>query len=163
MKTRKLVLGALFIALSFVATFFIKIPTGIGYIHAGDAFVLLAGIFLGPWLGFAAAGIGSGLADLAAGYAVFAPATFIIKGLMALVASRAGSKPWTLIRFSLAEAIMLAGYFAFESFAFSPAAALGSIVMNLIQAAFGILVAFFLYLAVAKSGWLEENKKLRGR
>ena len=72
-------------ALVFVGTFIITIPIpfGNGYIHLGDGFVFLAGIFLGPIYGALAAGLGSALADLQAGYAIWAFPTFLIKALMA--------------------------------------------------------------------------------
>lgn len=47
---KKLVFAALFAALSCAATMVIRIPTPIGgYIHAGDAVVLLSAFLLGPW------------------------------------------------------------------------------------------------------------------
>mgnify|MGYP001774926226 FL=1 len=68
---KKLVFAALFAALSCVATMVIKIPTPTGgYIHAGDAVVLLSAFLLGPWWGAAAAGLGSCLADILSGYAL---------------------------------------------------------------------------------------------
>lgn len=59
---------ALFAALACVATMSIRIPTpGTGgYIHPGDAIVILSGVVLGPGYGFLAAGIGSALSDLIA-------------------------------------------------------------------------------------------------
>ena len=39
-----------------------------------------------PVYAFVSAGLGSALADVFSGYLVYAPATFVIKGLMALVA-----------------------------------------------------------------------------
>ena len=47
---KKLVMAALFAALACVATMSIKIPTPgtSGYIHPGDAIVILAGVVLGP-------------------------------------------------------------------------------------------------------------------
>ena len=49
---KKLVFAALFAALSCAATMVIRIPTPIGgYIHAGDAVVLLSAFLLGPWWG----------------------------------------------------------------------------------------------------------------
>ena len=47
---KKLILAALFAALSCVATMSIRIPTpGTGgYIHPGDAIVILSGVILGP-------------------------------------------------------------------------------------------------------------------
>ena len=60
-STKKLVLSALFAALACVATMSIRIPTpGTGgYIHPGDAIVILCGVFLDPVSAFLAAGIGN--------------------------------------------------------------------------------------------------------
>ena len=57
---KNLVMAALFAALSCVATSIIRIPTpGTGgYIHPGDAIVILSGVFLGPVYGLFAGGIG---------------------------------------------------------------------------------------------------------
>ena len=78
---KKLVMAALFAALACVATMSIKIPTPgtSGYIHPGDAIVILAGVVLGPAWGFLAGGIGSAMADLLGGYFVYVPITFVIK------------------------------------------------------------------------------------
>ena len=88
-KLIKLVLAALFAALTCVATMLIHIPMPAtnGYINLGDGMVLLGAFLLGPAYGFAAGGLGSMLADLLLGYASYAPGTFIIKGLTALVAA----------------------------------------------------------------------------
>ena len=79
-------MAALFAALACVATMSIKIPTPgtSGYIHPGDAIVILAGVVLGPAWGFLAGGIGSAMADLLGGYFVYVPITFVIKGLVSL-------------------------------------------------------------------------------
>ena len=87
-KIRKLVLAALLAALVCVATMVVQIPSPMqGYVNLGDCFVLLSGWLLGPWYGFAAGGIGSMLADLFLGYGHYAPGTFVIKGLVALIAA----------------------------------------------------------------------------
>ncbi len=85
---KKLILAALFAALSCVATMSIRIPTpGTGgYIHPGDAIVILSGVILGPVWGFLVGGIGSALSDLIGGYFIYVPITFVIKGLVALAA-----------------------------------------------------------------------------
>ena len=56
----KLVLTALLAAMACVATMVIRVPTVAGYTNLGDCVCLLAGLVLGPWYGFAAAGVGSG-------------------------------------------------------------------------------------------------------
>ena len=63
---KKIVMTALFAALACVATMSIKIPTpGTGgYIHPGDAIVILSGVILGPVWGLLAAGTGSAMAGI---------------------------------------------------------------------------------------------------
>ena len=86
-KTRKIVLAALLASLTCVATMLIKVPSPLkGYVNLGDCVVLLSGWILSPLYGFFAAGIGSALADIFSGYVIYAPATFVIKGAMALIA-----------------------------------------------------------------------------
>ena len=85
--TRKIVIASLMAALTCVATMVIHIPSPTqGYLNLGDCMVLCCGWMLNPFYGFCAAGIGSGLADLLSGYGLYAPATLLIKGLMALTA-----------------------------------------------------------------------------
>ena len=79
---------SLFTALTLLGTSVLRIPTPtFGYVHLGDCFVLLAGLLLGPVYGGLAAGIGSALADLLAGYVVWVPGTFMIKFLTAAAAA----------------------------------------------------------------------------
>ena len=88
MKTKKLVISALFAALTFVATMLIQIKlTANGFVNVGDCMVVICGIFLGPVYGVIAAGIGSMLADIISGYFIYAPATLVIKALMAFLSS----------------------------------------------------------------------------
>ena len=85
--TQKIVISSMFAALVCVATMLIKIPSPLkGYINLGDGIVLLAAWVLPLPYGIVAAGLGSALADLFSGYVVYAPATFVIKALMAVVA-----------------------------------------------------------------------------
>lgn len=154
---RKLVYSALFAALTCCATM-LRFPAGIGYIHAGDAVVLLGAFLLGPWWGAFTAGLGSALADLLSGYALYAPATFVIKALMALIAAfiirKCGrEKPARNAAGAavVAEIIMIAGYFCYDCFVLKYGmAALGDIPTNLIQAVFGTVAGAALYGAVSK-------------
>lgn len=87
MKKNKVVLlttTALFTALVTVGTAVIQIPVGNGYAHFGDSMIYLASCILpGPCAIFAAS-VGAVIADLATGFAIYAPATAIIKALNAL-------------------------------------------------------------------------------
>ena len=74
-------------ALVCVSTYALAFPLPIGgYFNVGDVFVLLAGWLLGPWYGAVAAGLGASLADVFLGYTVYAPATFLLKGGVAILA-----------------------------------------------------------------------------
>ena len=90
-KTKNLTLmvtAAVLAALTCVATMVVQIPMPLtkGYVNLGDVMVLTSVWLIGsPW-GVAAAGIGSAMADLLTGYAYYAPATLIIKALMAVAA-----------------------------------------------------------------------------
>lgn len=153
---RKIVTTALFAALACVATMSIRIPTpGTGgYIHPGDAVVILSGIILGPSGGFLAAGIGSAMADLAGGYFIYIPITFMIKGITACAAGliyhkigRTGKGQCTaVILGGIADIIFVAGgYFLCEIPLYGISAAAASIPANLIQGLSGLIIAFVLY------------------
>lgn len=147
-KIIKLVTAALMAAMTCVVTMIlpIKIPFGNGgYIHPGDAFVLLSGIILGPIYGGLAAGVGSMMADLLSPYAVYAPATLIIKFLAAM----AGSYSYRHIR---TRSVILAGifggiivtlgYFICDTFFYGTyGTAIVGVPFNLLQNAMGIILA----------------------
>ena len=148
-KTKKIVIASLMAALACVATLIIKIPTPLkGYMNLGDCIVLLSGWMLSGGYGFLAAGIGSCLADIISGYAVYAPATFIIKGLMALIAfaclrllsKKLGKLPALIIGGVLAEIFMILGYFVFEGFMYGFAPSMANIPANAIQGAAGLVI-----------------------
>ncbi len=162
-QTKKLVFSALMAALICVATWLVKCPIPIpiinGYIHLGDAPVILAAFLLSPWYGFLAAGIGSCLADLFAGYAVYAPVTFLIKGCMILVVQgvlqlwKPSKKPLTaqIVAGVLAETVMILGYYVFEGFLYGFGAALSAIPFNAIQGVAGLAVGLLLVRVLKKS------------
>ena len=84
-KTKLITLTALLTAFTTVSTMIIRIPTPTkGYVNLGDCLVNISAWLLGPVYGAAAAGIGSALADVFSGYIVYALATLIIKGAMAV-------------------------------------------------------------------------------
>ncbi len=153
---KKIVMAALFAAFACVATMSIRIPTpGTGgYIHPGDAVVILAGAILGPFLGFLAAGIGSALADLIGGYFFYVPVTFIIKGMVAAAAGmifqKVGRSPrsrYAAVALGGAADIVLVsgGYFLCESVIYGAAASAASIPANIIQGISGLVIGLLLY------------------
>lgn len=165
-----LVLAALCTALTTVATMVIQIPSPMsGYVNLGDCMVLLSAWLLGPFVGAAAAGIGSMLADIITGYAYYAPGTLIIKAAMALaaglifyaVAGKGARGPRALAaRLSgglAAEAIMVLGYFAYAGVILGNGlSAAASIPGNLVQAVFGLAAAIILVQVLEKAKALPQ-------
>lgn len=148
-KTRKIVFAALFASLVCVATMIIKIPSPLsGYINLGDSAVILSGLALGPYSILAAA-VGSCLADVFSGYLVYAPITFVIKGVMAFVVYKFSKK--AVIGAIIAEVIMAAGYYVFEGFLYGFGASLVNIPANLIQGVAGFIVGMLLIKVFEKS------------
>jgi uncharacterized membrane protein len=151
-KVKILAYGGLMAAIIAVATGYLKISTSIGYFHLGDGFIFMAAALLGPY-GALAAAIGSGLADLLAGYFIYVPATFVIKGLMGLLAAfclnKNSSIATQIIVMSLAEVIMVLGYFLFESVIYGAAAAAAVIVTNVMQGIIGVVFGVLLVKYIA--------------
>lgn len=152
-KTQKAVMGALFAALVCVATMIIKIPSPLkGYLNLGDCIVLISGWMLSPLYGFLAAGLGSALADIFSGYVMYAPATFVIKGTMALAAhygfkimnKKFGNTAARIISGTIAEVIMILGYFLYEGALYGFIPSLVNIPANAVQGVAGLIVGIFL-------------------
>lgn len=159
-KTKKIVMAALMAALACVATMIIKIPSPLkGYLNLGDCIVLTAGWLLSPTYGFLAAGIGSALADVFSGYVTYAPATFIIKGLMALIAfygfkllnKKIGNLPSRIISGIVAEIVMILGYFVFEGFLYGFIPSAVNIPANGVQGIAGLIIGVILIKVFEKS------------
>lgn len=153
--TIKIVLLALMASLILLATM-IYIPMGFGFYHIGDGFIFAAASLLGPYAAISAI-IGSALADLLATYAIYIPATAIIKGLMGLVSGlfirhmyrhvapkTPKVSPSLLLRtvlvLTLCEAIMVGGYLAYETILYGFSGALGSVIPNCLQGLVGIVL-----------------------
>ena len=152
-ETKRLVTAALLAAMTCVATMGIKVPSPLnGYLNLGDCIVLLAGWMLSPALGFLSAGLGSALADVFSGYVTYAIPTFIIKGLMALIAfygfkllnKRLGDVLSRLISGISAEITMILGYYLFEGFLYGFIPSAVNIPANAVQGVAGLVLGVLL-------------------
>ena len=165
--TQRIVISSMLAALVCVATMIIKLPSPLGgYINLGDCIVLLCGWMLGPVYAFLAAGIGSALADVFSGYASYAPATFVIKGLMALAAFgifkllASHIKPFfaRLVGGVCAEIIMVGGYYVFEGFIYGFVPSLVNIPANAVQGVAGVVIGMILITLFEKQNVLKMLK-----
>ncbi len=166
-NTKKMVIAALFTALTTVATMVIRVPSlgPSGYANIGDTMVLLSAWILGGWYGFMAAGFGSALADLFAGYAIYAPGTFVIKFLMALAAfylfrllSKRGNFYLSCILSAVAaEIVMIVGYFGYEAvFLGYGIGAAPAVVSNIFQGLTNIVLGTVILFALKKAKVLSK-------
>jgi uncharacterized membrane protein len=166
-KLFKLIAAALFAAIVFIATLVVQIPAVFGYVNLGDCFVALCGAFLGPVYGFAAAGLGSALADLLFGFGIYAPVTFFIKGLMALLIGISAKKGNLTIGraiclSALGEVFMVVTYFLYECFALGIGfAAISAVPYNAFQGAIGTVAFTVIYSIISKNKRLNEFLKLK--
>ncbi|MFQ7034578.1 MAG: ECF transporter S component [Candidatus Borkfalkia sp.] len=118
MRTKSLAVAALFMALVMVTTAFVKIPLPLtGYIHLGDTFIFLACFFLKTVCDRRVCN--GQRAGRRHRLPVYAPATLIIKAVMALIFCLiAGEEPtfWRCVLGAVAASVwMLAGYYVFNS------------------------------------------------
>lgn len=170
-KSKQIAFTAAFATLCFIGTYVTAIPFPvIGYFNLGDVFVLLSAWCLGPLYGGIAAAIGCALADVIAGFAVYVPATFIIKGADACVAyfiwaflknyiTKDGLDFVTRIASAIVgEITMVLGYFLFEGvFLVGFLGACGSLVGNGLQGALSAVCAVVLVSALSP---IKAVKKL---
>ena len=153
-KIRNVVYIAVSAALICLATLIIRIPMPFtGYVNFGDGVIIALANHFGPMIAIGSA-IGSGLADLIAGYPVYIPATAIIKGLIALIICFPRKKDLGIkefiIRSIVAEAVMILGYFIYESILYSPATAATAILGNIMQGLFAVVLGTLLYTQIKK-------------
>lgn len=158
-RTHKIVVTSLLASLVCVATMIIKVPMPYGYANLGDSIVLVAGWCLSPLYGFFAAAIGSALADVLSGFALYAPVTFVIKGLMAVcgfyifkwLLGKTGNLPSRIISGLAAEVIMAVGYYIFEGFLYGFGPAMVSLPANAAQGIVGLIVGVLLIKVFEKN------------
>ena len=172
-RTQKIAFSALFAALIFAFTW-VSFPSPFGgNVNLGDCVLLIAAwLPLEPVSIFAMA-IGATLTDLAAGYAIYAPATFVIKALMVavvvLIKHRVVKLPivWrALLCGVVAELLMTAGYFGYECILLGAKTALLNVPLNLAQGGIAIVLAIMLSFVlsrmplpnVLRSQWMFGDK-----
>ena len=113
-KTRRIALGALFIAATVVATKIqVPVPSYRIYFNLSEALIYTAALCMGARIGAISGAVGAGLAELIGAYSFWTPITIVIKGVEGYVVGRL-SRDGTLgssIKAVIAGAIvMIIGY-----------------------------------------------------
>lgn len=123
--TRTWILAGILFVVTTLVTWLLRVDITIaeetaGYWTIGDAAVYASAALLGGPLGALASALGSALADILAGQAIYAPASFVIKGLMALLTcfllKRGESRDWLyLVKIvGIAGGMMTLLYFLYD-------------------------------------------------
>lgn len=153
-QTFDLILTAMLIALIFVATLFLNIRLPIaangGLVHLGTAMLFIASILFGPKKGAITGAIGMGLFDLISGWTLWAPFTFLTRGLQGYIVGKiawsngrqGNSITLNLIATIISVPFMIGGYYICERVLFgSWIIPVTSIPGNIVQNIVGICIA----------------------
>ena len=109
--------SGIFTAVVFVFTAYLHFPSHTGYTHVGDGFIYLAATLLPlPYAVFVGAA-GALLADLLTGYAVWAPASVVIKAASVLFFSRRArtATKRNILACVPASLLCIGGYYLYEA------------------------------------------------
>ena len=157
-------MSAIFSALVFVVTAYLHIPTYNGYVHCGDGFIFIAACILPIPYSVLVGVLGAMLADLLTGFAIWAPGSMIIKGLLVLLFAYRSNKIITkrnLIMLLPAAFISTAGYYLYEVLITgSFIASLSGISGSLIQAVASSIV--YVVVGITMDKYDIKKKALEG-
>ena len=157
---KKITLTGVFSAMIFVLTMFVKVTVPSGYIHFGDAMIYVCAVLLGsPWAMIAGA-LGEGLADVAGGFAMYAPATVIIKVIIAFLFSLCKNENKLLtvksgIMTLPAALVTVGGYFAADMI-IDKSYAFVDIPGNIIQGVGSAVIFIVIAAALDKAGIIKR-------
>lgn len=161
---KRMCLAGIFTALVYVVTAYLHIPTYNGYVHCGDGLIFIAACILPMPYSIAVGVFGAMFADLLTGFAIWAPGSMIIKGLLALLFTCKANKIITkrnLLMLLPAALISTVGYYLYEVVIYGNfLAALSGVPGSLAQAVASSVV--FVALGVAMDRYDVKKKMLGG-
>ena len=159
-KIKYMCITGIMTALVFVLTAYLHIPVHTGYTHIGDGFIYLAACILPLPYGLFVGAVGALLADCLTGYALWAPASVVIKGLTVLFFVRNRKKLLNLrniVALVPAGTLCVGGYYLYEALITGNfAAPLAGILGNVTQWLFSTLL--FVLVALAFDRFDLKNK-----
>lgn len=165
-ETRVLTKMAILVALIFMGTYAIKVPSLHGYTHPGDSMIFLTVLLLGTKKGALAGGLGAALADFAGGYVYWIIPTFFIKYGMALIMGLLFSKVFQKLKFgwligaSIGGVFQIIGYTVFHFLLFDSAYAISELIPLTIQTTVGIAFLVIIESLLTKSNMMKKLKEM---
>lgn len=167
-KTFDLILTAMLVALVFLSTFLnIKLPIAAngGLVHLGTAMLFIAAFLFGPKKAALAGAIGMALFDLAGGWALWAPITFVSRALEGYIVGKiawsngrnGNSLVFNLIGAIASMPVMIGVYYIGEGIMYGnwvqPVASIpGDVVQNIL----GVIVSLPVCIALKKVPYFKR-------
>ncbi|NLZ52899.1 MAG: ECF transporter S component [Thermoanaerobacteraceae bacterium] len=145
-RIKKLASMGLFSALLVVTTVVLRfpIPTLNLYFNLGEAIIYLTALLYGAIPGALIGGVGSALADIIGGYPVWAPITFIIKGLEGYIVGSVAKKN-RYFAVILGGITMMAGYAFAAGILYGIGAVPVELAGDFVQVSAGAVISLFLH------------------
>ena len=137
-------MSAVFAAATAIATMFVAIPVGIGFLNFGEIVIYTAAFLFGGLVGGIAGGVGAAAADVVLGFTVWAPVTFLGKGLEGFVVGQlSGESPRSkAVAVAAGAPFMIVGYFLWAAYLEGlPYAVASELPIDVVQAVVGLLIA----------------------
>jgi uncharacterized membrane protein len=167
--TRDISQTGLLTALVFIATYFIQFKLPIfsqgGLVHTGTVVAYIAAVVFGPKKGALAGAFGMGIFDILSGWAIWAPFTFVIRGVMGYMLGKfayANDKNgenivYNIIGLVVSGAWMMGGYYLTEVFLYHNwITPIGSLPGDATQLAFALFLGVPI-AAVLKKAFKRAN------
>lgn len=164
--TKDLTKMGILTALTFLATYIIKIPSINGYTHLGDCMILISVLILGWKKSALVGGVGASLADLLGGYTQWILPTFVIKACMAVVMGIAAEKIFQNLKFGwiigavAGGIIQILGYTVVKILYYGFAAAMVMTPSLIFQTIAGIVIAAIFVSVLNTSGIIKIAKEI---
>ncbi len=160
-KIQMITIHAMATAILLVVTTLLPLPLpgGAGYLNLSDAIIFFMSAFFGPYSGMIVGALGGLLSDITTGYFVYAPFTFLIKGLEGLLAGflfRKLPSKINFLAFFLSGIFMGACYFIPDWIFFKIASAIYNLPFNILQGLFSALIITVIVLIKSR---MPSSKK----
>ena len=128
-------------------TFIFPVPMTKGYVNLLEVGIYTTAMLLGGPAGMIVGGISGGMLDLILGYPQWIIFSVLIHGGQGYIAGKfCMTKKWSsrVISLLVASVFMVIGYFFATSFLYGSVAGVASIIGNIIQNGFGVVVSMIL-------------------
>lgn len=160
-------LSSVFAAIVFVMTAYLHIPSHTGYTHIGDGVIYLAACLLPLPYAAAVGAIGALLSDCLTGYAMWAPASVIIKAAAVLFFTSRKERiicTRNIIALLPASVLCIGGYYLYEAlitgnFAAPAAGIPGYITQSVLSSAFFIIMGITLDKLKVKNRLIDGGNR----